>query len=149
MTNKNFEQFKINFTNWMINKLEVNKEDGYPTCPYAKTARVQDKVQFIDCQGPTPDNILEFDPRTKMVGVCYFGNDVDVTKLDLNHIRELNPDLMYLTSTTTSGHFVQNISNVILVQIRSELLRRRASLHKTNYYDSWPAEYYKEIMLDQ
>ena len=118
MTNKNFDQFKINFTDWMINKLEVNKEDGYPTCPYAKTARVQDKVQFIDCQGPTTDNILEFDPRTKMVGVCYFGNDV-------------------------------NISNVILVQIRSELLRRRASLHKTNYYDSWPAEYYKEIMLDQ
>ena len=66
-----FEEFKKDFTNWMITRLEVNKEDGYPTCPYARTARVQDKLQFIDCSGPNPDAMLEFDPRVKMVGVCY------------------------------------------------------------------------------
>ena len=144
-----FEQFKKDFTDWMINQLEVNKDDGYPTCPYAKTARVQDKLQFIDCSGPNPDAMLEFDPRVKMVGVCYFGDGVDLDTIDLETMSELNPDLMYLQSTKTSGHFVQNISNVILIQIRAELLRRRASLHKTSYYDSWPAEYYKSIMLDQ
>lgn len=144
-----FEQFKKDFTDWMINQLEVNKEDGYPTCPYARTARVQDKLQFIDCSGSNPDAMLEFDPRVKMVGVCWFGDDVDLDTINLEQMKELNPDLMYLQSTKTSGHFVQNISNVILIQIRSELLRRRASLHKSSYYDSWPAEYYKEIMLDQ
>ena len=25
-----FEQFKKDFTDWMIDQLEVNKEDGYP-----------------------------------------------------------------------------------------------------------------------
>jgi|TARA_R110002050_G_scaffold91533_7_gene192093 hypothetical protein len=144
-----FEQFKKDFTDWMIDQLEVNKEDGYPTCPYARTARVQDKLQFIDCSGSNPDAMLEFDPRVKMVGVCWFGDDVDLDTINLEQMKELNPDLMYLQSTKTSGHFVQNISNVILIQIRSELLRRRASLHKSSYYDSWPAEYYKEIMLDQ
>jgi len=144
-----FEQFKKDFTDWMIDQLEVNKEDGYPTCPYARTARVQDKLQFIDCSGSNTDAMLEFDPRVKMVGVCWFGDDVDLDTINLEQMKELNPDLMYLQSTKTSGHFVQNISNVILIQIRSELLRRRASLHKSSYYDSWPAEYYKEIMLDQ
>ena len=144
-----FEQFKKDFTDWMIDQLEVNKEDGYPTCPYARTARVQDKLQFIDCSGSNPDAMLEFDPRVKMVGVCWFGDDVDLDTINLEQMKELNPDLMYLQSTKISGHFVQNISNVILIQIRSELLRRRASLHKSSYYDSWPAEYYKEIMLDQ
>ena len=144
-----FEQFKKDFTDWMIDQLEVNKEDGYPTCPYARTARVQDKLQFIDCSGFNPDAMLEFDPRVKMVGVCWFGDDVDLDTINLEQMKELNPELMYLQSTKTSGHFVQNISNVILIQIRSELLRRRASLHKSSYYDSWPAEYYKEIMLDQ
>lgn len=144
-----FEQFKKDFTDWMIDQLEVNKEDGYPTCPYARTARVQDKLQFIDCSGSNPDAMLEFDPRVKMVGVCWFGDDVDLDTINLEQMKELNPDLMYLQSTKTSGHFVQNISNVILIQIRSELLRRRAALHKSSYYDSWPAEYYKEIMLDQ
>ena len=144
-----FEQFKKDFTDWMIDQLEVNKEDGYPTCPYARTARVQDKLQFIDCSGSNPDAMLEFDPRVKMVGVCWFGDNVDLDTINLEQMKELNPDLMYLQSTKTSGHFVQNISNVILIQIRSELLRRRASLHKSSYYDSWPAEYYKEIMLDQ
>jgi hypothetical protein len=144
-----FEQFKKDFTDWMIDQLEVNKEDGYPTCPYARTARVQDKLQFIDCSGSNPDAMLEFDPRVKMVGVCWFGDDVDLDTINLEQMKELNSDLMYLQSTKTSGHFVQNISNVILIQIRSELLRRRASLHKSSYYDSWPAEYYKEIMLDQ
>jgi hypothetical protein len=110
---------------------------------------VQDKLQFIDCSGSNPDAMLEFDPRVKMVGVCWFGDDVDLDTINLEQMKELNPDLMYLQSTKTSGHFVQNISNVILIQIRSELLRRRASLHKSSYYDSWPAEYYKEIMLDQ
>jgi len=144
-----FQQFKKDFTDWMIDQLEVNKEDGYPTCPYARTARVQDKLQFIDCSGSNPDAMLEFDPRVKMVGVCWFGDDVDLDTINLEQMKELNSDLMYLQSTKTSGHFVQNISNVILIQIRSELLRRRASLHKSSYYDSWPAEYYKEIMLDQ
>ena len=74
---------------------------------------------------------------------------VKVHCTNLVTMSELNPDLMYLQSTKTSGHFVQNISNVIIIQIRTELLRRRASLHKTSYYDSWPAEYYKSIMLDQ
>jgi len=144
-----FEQFQKDFLEWVITKVEPLKDDGYPVCPYAKTARVQNKLQFIDCSGPNPEAMLEFDPRIKMVGVCYFGDEIDLDTIDLTTIKELNPDLMYFKSTKTSGHFVKNIYDLILIQIRPELLRRRASLHKTSYYDSWPAEYYKRIMLDQ
>jgi hypothetical protein len=151
--NKTFDNFQQDFIKWVIEEIEPDKGDGYAVCPYARAARLGNQLQFIDCSGYNNDGILDaildFDPINKLVGVCWFGDDADMSTVNLEAIKQECPDLMYFISTPSSGHFAKNVSNTVLIQIRPLLMKRRASLHKTKFYDSWPEEYYKLIMTDQ
>ena len=63
----------------------------------------------------------------------------------LERYKAENPDLLYFTSTTDSGHFAKNFTNCVFIQLRGDIDNRREQLHKTKYYDSWPEHYYKII----
>jgi len=57
-----------------------------------------------------------------------------------------NDNLLYFTSTRTSGHFVKNFTDCVFVQRKDDLLEKRTHLKdNTTYYDSWPIDYYKLI----
>ena len=58
---------------------------------------------------------------------------------------EKHHDLLYFTSTTTSGHFAKNFTDCVFIQLRDDLVEKRKYLHTTRYYESWPLDYYKLI----
>lgn len=141
-----FEEFQEAFTKWSIDEIEAKKIDGWPVCPYAKQARVQNKIQFIDAS-IDPAEIRKFDSENFEIGIAWL-DGADNLKGAVNlckYLSEVNPHLLYFKSTPESGFFTKNVSNCIFIQLKGDILEKREHLLTTTYYDSWPAEYFEEI----
>lgn len=142
-----FEEFKIKFINWLIDEIEpTNKETGFPVCPYAKRARLQERIQFIHIERGIYGEFLEFDPTRYDIGVAWLGEYVDGIEDELKDLRKHNKDLLYYISTPTSGFFAQNFANCVFIQKRDDIEEKRKYLKGTTYYNNWPEWYYNEIV---
>lgn len=144
-----FEDFKKQFMHWSELSVEAKKSDGFPVCPYAKFARLNNKVQFLDAR-ESIDALHDFDDTSYEIGIAWIGDNVDVdsVEIQLQIFKEQYPHLLYFTSTPASGHFAKNFTNCVFIQLRNDILEKRNQLHNTQYYDSWPEFYYKLIMED-
>ncbi len=142
-----FDTFVSTFLMWTEEKIEAKKDDGYPICPFARKARIQDKIQFIDARDFSEYSLSEFNKEKYEIGIAWMGDKVDVQALEdlAKQMEELNPDLFYFTSTVGSGHFTSNFTNCIFIQLKDDILSKREYLKKSDYYSSWPEEYYKLI----
>ena len=145
----NFQEFTDEFLKWSEEKIEAKKIDGFPVCPYARHARLQNKVQFIDAREDIT-TIRNFDQENFEIGIVWLGNDCSNDKLQgveqfCEYMSSVNPDLLYFTSTPDSGHFESNFTYCVFVQLKNDILEKRDQLHNTTYYDSWPSEYYHAI----
>jgi hypothetical protein len=147
-----FEAFKNDFIKFTMDVIEQDKGDGWPVCPYARKARVNGEIQFMDGRDLSySKTALEtFDKSQFKMAVCWMGDDCDIDVLDsiTSEMRELYPKYHYFVSTELSGLFVKNFTRIIIVQIKEDIEDRRKKLIKTNYYDSWTQEYYDEIVND-
>ena len=141
-----FDEFKKQFLLWSEEKIEAKKSDGFAVCPYAKHARINNKVQFIDARDSI-DSINEFNDKIYEIGIAWLGDtaDIDAVDQELESYRNNHENLLYFTSTPSSGFFAQNFTNCIFIQLKDDILEKRSQLHKTKYYDSWPEYYYKLI----
>ena len=142
----NFDIFQMKFLEWTENVIEQKKDDGFAICPFAKKARLDNKIQFIDCTIATSE-LLTFNKEQYEIGIAWLGDSVNMAVVDevLERYKAENPDLLYFTSTTDSGYFAKNFTNCVFIQLRGDINNRREQLHKTKYYDSWPEHYYKII----
>lgn len=141
-----YDEFQIKFLEWTQIEIEAKKLDGFPVCPYARRARLQNKIQFIDARNNSESDYELFDKETYEIGIAWVdGCDMtEVSKLT-STLALKHRDLLYFTSTTTSGEFAKNFTNCVFIQLRDDLTSKRKDLHKTKYYDSWSDEYYKLI----
>lgn len=148
----NYEEFKTAFIEWSINNVEPDKGDGWPVCPYARKARLNGEIQFMDGRdlSSTIDVLETFDDHTYNMAVCWMGDEcsVDEMRKISEFMESKHPEYYYFVSTETSGNFVQNFTRVLIVQIKADIENRRGKLKKTSYYHSWPQEYYREIVGD-
>ena len=142
----NFHEFQNKFLEWTETEIEAKKLDGFPVCPFARKARLQNKIQFIDARDNQMDTYELFDKDTYEIGIAWV-NGCDMREVEemCSSLTEKHPDLLYFTSTTKSGHFVKNFTNCVFIQLRDDIVEKRSFLHKTSYYDSWPQEYYNSI----
>lgn len=142
-----FDTFIATFLTWTESAVEAKKDDGYPVCPFARKARLQDKIQFIDARSFSEYELLTFDKERYEIGIAWMGDDVDSEAMEAlaKQMEETNPDLFYFTSTNKSGHFVKNFTNCIFIQLKGDIMEKRGYLKGTKYYDSWPIDYYKLI----
>jgi len=143
----NFETFQMKFLEWTEKSVESKKSDGFSVCPYAKKARLENKIQFINAISNTTDQLQSFDKEKFEIGIAWLGDNTDMqtVEYELEILRQKNPDLLYFTSTPDSGYFVQNFTNCVFIQLQQDIMHRRQQLHTTKYYDSWPEYYYKLI----
>jgi hypothetical protein len=143
-----FEEFKEKFITWLIENIEpVNKETGFPICPYAKQARLKEKIQFIHIQRGIYGEFLDFNPDIYEIGIAWLDeNTIYGIEDELADLRKYNKDLLYYLSTPTSGFFAQNFSNCVFIQKRKDIDEKRKYLKNTKYYDNWPEWYYNEIV---
>lgn len=142
-----FELFKERFLKWTEDVIEAKKDDGYPICPFAKRARLLDKIQFINALTDVQAQLETFDKEKYEIGIAWLGDHANMESLEfeLEPLRKKHPDLLYFISSTDSGYFAKNFTNCIFIQLRSDILEKRGYLHTTNYYDNWPKDYYKSI----
>jgi len=142
-----FEQFQDEFLKWTIEKIEAKKEDGFPICPFARKARLQNKIQFINALSDRSVQLETFDKTNYEIGIAWLGDvcDMSLVEIELETLRKKHPDLLYFTSSTTSGHFAKNFTNCVFIQLYDDIMEKRKYLHSTKYYDSWPEDYYKLI----
>jgi hypothetical protein len=142
-----FETFIEQFLDWSENTIEQKKEDGFAVCPYAKKARISNKIQFIDARDTTLDKLKTFNKEVYDIGIAWLGDDYDMTVAEdiADTMRNDNRDLLYFTSTPTSGYFAKNFTNCIFIQLTDDIEEKRKQLHTTDYYDSWSDDYYKII----
>lgn len=142
----NFEEFRTRFLEWTESEIEAKKADGFAVCPYAKHARVNDKIQFIDARQDVADKLLTFEKDRYEIGICWVeGQDMEAIERLIEGLHAEHPDLLYFTSTPSSGHFAKNFTDCVFIQLRQDINEKRAALHNTAYYDSWPEEYYRII----
>ena len=141
------DEFQIKFLKFAEESVEPLKDDGYPVCPYAKSARIKKALQFVDAR----DNVLaleSFDHVKYQMAICWLGDVDDMSSIEktCEELREKHSHLLYFTSTRTSGNFVKNFTDCVFIQRKSDLLEKRKHLHEnTTYYDSWPVDYYNLI----
>ena len=140
------QEFQQRFLEWTQNEIEAKKLDGYPICPFARKARLQNKIQFIDARDNQESSYETFDKQTYEIGIAWVdGCDITEVESVIEQQMKKHNDLLYFTSTTTSGHFAKNFTDCVFIQLRDDLTTKRKYLHTTKYYDSWPEEYYKLI----
>ena len=148
----NLSEFSKKFLEWTEQEIEAKKLDGFPVCPFARRARLQNKIQFIDSRDKENlvSSLTSFDQDLYEIGIAWLGDqeadyisDVEVILQDLS---KKNPDLLYFTSTRKSGYFAKNISDCVFIQLKHDIMDKREYLHNTKYYDSWPLDYYNDIM---
>ncbi len=77
-----FDTFVSTFLMWTEEKIEAKKDDGYPICPFARKARIQDKIQFIDARDFSEYNLSEFNKEKYEIGIAWMGDNVDVQALE-------------------------------------------------------------------
>lgn len=138
-----FEEFKETFLDWTVKNIE---EPG--VCPYAKKARLQDKIQFIDCPRGIYGEFLEFDSDRYDIGIAWLGEYTSGIDQELDDLRASNPDLYYFLSTPNSGYFAKNFTNCVFIQKKDDILEKREYLKTTGYYNNWPKWYYDEICTE-
>ena len=141
-----FNEFQTNFLTFVQTSIEPKKDDGFPVCPYARSARIKQTLQFIDARDDLT-TMTSFDPNAFQMGICWLGDLDDMSSVEkyCAQLGEENPKLLYFTSTRSSGHFVKNFTDCVFIQRADDLLEKRDHLHTTAYYDSWPVDYYKLI----
>lgn len=147
----NFNKFKEKFLQWTESVIEVKQDNGYPICPYARKARLNNEIQFIDIRENIDRCISSLNLKKYMIAICWLGDEPIYTQKYINQkIFEFNSDpqhknLLFFKSTPDSGAFAKNFTNCIFVQIKNDIMSKREYLKTTNYYDTWSPEYYKYI----
>jgi hypothetical protein len=142
-----FNDFKKAFLSWSETLIESKQESGSPICPYARKARLQDKIQFIDAR----ESLLElnnFERDTYEIGIAWLGDIDNIAPVEKFCAAAMiaNPDLLYFTSTRSSGHFVKNFTDCVFIQLKDDILTKRKHLKSIGYYNNWPENYYNKIM---
>ena len=90
-----FEQFQEQFIDWTINFIEAKRDSGFPICPFARKARLQGKIQFIDARDLSLEKFREFDDTKYEIGIAWIeGNDVDSIPDMLEVMHKENPELL-------------------------------------------------------
>ena len=135
-----FTEFKQKFLDWAVENIEKKG-----VCPYAKKARLENKIQFIDCPRGVYGEFLEFDDDNYDIGVAWLGEYTSGIEHELDDLRKQNPHLLYFLSTPDSGYFAKNFTNCVLIQNKQDILEKRDYLKTTDYYNDWPEWYYNEI----
>jgi len=162
---------------WSKHYLEIpNKHlGGYPACPFAKMAWLQDKVQieikpkFLSYKKELNDHIYTLDFAVKEI-LIFCDPFYSYTPNQFHQITEEYNDKynkidMYFMSfhphnpATTEdqaflvepeGHAPAITSDLkysmMLVQKFSQLQEASDKLHKQGYYKKWPREYYEDVV---
>jgi len=145
---------------WIINFLDKPQKNlnGWSPCPYAKTALVNDKIEFVydnDLKSAVKQHIHILEHKDVLV-VCFDKATISPTEL-VSIVSELNKELMKENIVVLEDHpeTVETINGVhmnfgeaglLLVQSLDKLTDASDKLRKAGYYDCWSKDELDEVV---
>ena len=63
ITTMTFELFQERFLKWTEETIEAKQDNGFPICPFARKARLQNKIQFINALTDVSGSLESFDKQ--------------------------------------------------------------------------------------
>ena len=140
---------------WMEDFVEVKNKDfgGLPPCPYAKEARLKNKIDFVEFPNDRPDSEIEqyihnmdFDKHD--VTVIIFEKDRWTAKEAFKIARELEviaeekgillgEDHPHMPETVGTSLLNNGDYIIFFLQKKEQVEAYGEKLRKTNYYDIW------------
>lgn len=141
-------EFKEKFWKWELNSEKI-QDSGWPICPFAKAARLENKIQFFDARNSL-ECVNNFD-RSNDIGVAWLGETVNEKniKQELEKLRENNKDLDILFSRPGGQAVLNpNFTNVLIIHNADDIMRKRRHIYEAGYYDFYPSFEYKQEMDD-
>jgi len=145
---------------WIINFLDKPQKNlnGWSPCPYAKTALVNDKIEFVydnDLKSAVKQHIHILEHKDVLV-VCFDKATISPTEL-VSIVSELNKELMKENIVVLEDHpeTVETINGVhmnfgeaglLLVQSLDKLTDASDKLRKAGYYNCWSKDELDEVV---
>ena len=119
MDRSEFNNFVTNFLDWTKTVIEEVQPNGWPICPYARKARLDNEIQFIDVRDNIERCHTQINLKKYMIAICWLGDEPIYTQKYINQkLEEFNTDpahknLLFFLSNTESGAFAKNFTNCI------------------------------------
>ena len=144
---------------------------GVPACPYAKKARLNDRVRIVEINNAHQlletivyecNNIKDFDKQITIIGcddLFYTADELNDFIHAFNHV--FVPQDVYLmcfhpddeeedepvTFLEDTNWYPDNDFLMVLIQPFEELEKASANLERIGFYRSWPRDYYEGTVL--
>ena len=148
---------------WMQDFLEVPNPalGGWAPCPYARAARVKNKIKIIHGE-PTGSDIVELVETLDWGGNEAYVFWYELDEIDLESFVALNKklnedyrdrDIVVLGDHPESDEVINGVrmnfdhASLQIVQRMSELNRASEVLERQGYYDTWPKDAYDEVVV--
>src|SRR5210317_2197062 len=79
-----FNDFKDKFLSWSESLIEEKQPNGFPICPYARHARLNNEIQFIDIRDNIDRCISSLNLKKYMIAICWLGDEPIYTSKYIN-----------------------------------------------------------------
>lgn len=137
-------------SNWIINFLSKPQEilSGYPPCPYARKALIENKINFLSASNYTQVILQEVSGWNNSYDVLLVEcGDIDKDTF-VNDVADINIELLGKGFVALEDHvnieeplhhldFRNGKYNIILVQRLDKINLASDSLKKLGYYNNW------------
>lgn len=152
--------YKEYLSKWIVEVLDKPQAwlNNLPSCPYAKQALINNRIDFRSSDDYVCDVRMLFDhwPQQFDVVILVCNDDID-SNMFSEHVAELNKHYVPLGYACLEDHVscvetVKDINfnngkyNLILCQPLNKLNAATAQLHKQGYYEHWPKDYYDQVV---
>jgi hypothetical protein len=152
--------YKEYLTTWITDVLSQPQGllNSFPTCPFAKKALVDNKVQFLKSDDYVADIDSLFNNWDEQydVAVVVCPDDVDANKF-VDDVKAINEsalprgfvcleDHVGIPETLHHLSFNNGKFNIILCQRTEGLNEASRALARANYYINWPDELYDDVV---
>ncbi len=146
--------------NWILNFLSTPQSilNDLPPCPFAKKAYIDNKITIIEVSDYVNDITTYLsnwiDDYDVAVFVCPDQVDAEDFVEQTKNLNELfmSKGLVLLEDHVDIDERIGNLIlnngkyNIILAQRMDKLNEAADKLHKTEYYQNWPKDYYDKVV---
>lgn len=146
-------------SNWIINFLSKPQEilSGYPPCPYARKALIENKINFLSASNYTQVILQEVSAWNNLYDVLL----VECGNIDkdtfVNDVADINIELLGKGFVALEDHvnieeplhhldFRNGKYNIILVQRLDKINLASDSLKKLGYYNNWSSDMINSVV---
>ena len=81
MERTEFNNFVTNFLDWTKTVIEEKQPNGWPICPYARKARLDNEIQFIDARENIERCHTQINLKKYMIAICWLGDEPIYTEV--------------------------------------------------------------------